>query len=184
MGHVIAALDRYDHAVLRSLTHPLVGAASMHCATVHGGVGLSTYAPECRLEVERRTLPGETEHDAIEEIRRVVLGVDPTATVIPGLSRTSMVCPPDAPIARAVRDAAADVFGRPVDEIGVQYWMDAAIFDQAGIPTVDFGPTGAGAHETVEWVSLQSVTETAHVLLGAARRFCEATRGVAAEPRV
>jgi len=88
-----------------------------------------------------------------------------------------MVCAADAPIARAVRDSAAAVLGGPVREIGFQYWMDAAIFHAAGIPTVDFGPTGAGAHETVEWVSLSSVTQTAQVLLGAARRFCEAAHG-------
>src|SRR5262245_18832956 len=59
MGPVIAALDRHDQQVLRRRVHPLLGPASMHCAIVRGGVGLSTYAPECQLEIERRTLPGE-----------------------------------------------------------------------------------------------------------------------------
>ena len=49
--------------------------------------------------------------------------------------------------------------------------MDAAIFAAAGIPTVNFGPSGAGAHETVEWVDLSSVAECARVLVVAARRF-------------
>jgi acetylornithine deacetylase len=85
-----------------------------------------------------------------------------------------MLCPADAPIASAVRAAAAEVVGCPVPEVGVQYWMDAAIFAAAGIPTVDFGPTGAGAHETTEWVSLESVAVTAQVLARTARRFCGA----------
>jgi acetylornithine deacetylase len=189
MGHVIAALDRFDREVLRSRTHPLVGPASMHCAIVNGGVGLTTYAPECRLQVERRTLPGETEAGTIAEIARVVLEVDAGATVSAGLSRPPMTCPPEAPIAQAVRAAATQVLGHPVAEVGVQYWMDAAIFDGAGIPTVDFGPTGGGAHETVEWVSLESVAITARVLADAARRFHVAlasardTRHDAAAPR-
>jgi acetylornithine deacetylase len=58
MGRIIAALDEFDRTILRARTHPLVGAASQHCATVHGGAGLSTYAPSCTLQVERRTLPG------------------------------------------------------------------------------------------------------------------------------
>ncbi len=38
---------------------PFVCPASQHCALIHSGTGLSTYAPECTLRIERRTLPGE-----------------------------------------------------------------------------------------------------------------------------
>jgi acetylornithine deacetylase len=177
MGRVITALDQLDRSVLRSRTHGLVGPASMHCGLVQGGVGLTTYAPECRLQVERRTLPGETAEAALAEITAAVQAVDVTATITPGLSRAPMLCPPDAPIAAAVRAAATEVLGRQAREVGVQYWMDAAIFAGAGIPTVDFGATGAGAHETVEWVSLASLEQSAQVLVRAARRFCGAPTG-------
>jgi acetylornithine deacetylase/succinyl-diaminopimelate desuccinylase-like protein len=176
MGRVIVALDRLDRDVLRGRGHELVGPASMHCGLVHGGVGLSTYAPECRLQVERRTLPGESSEAAFEEIVRAVREADPEASVVQGIARAPMRCPSDAAIARAVRDAATEVLGTAPPEVGVQYWMDAAIFDAAGIPTVDFGPSGAGAHETVEWVSLESVARTARVLVGATRRFCAESR--------
>jgi acetylornithine deacetylase len=169
---VIGALDRLDREVLRARTHALVGPGSLHCGLVSGGVGLSTYAPECRLRIERRTLPGETTEAAFEEIVRAVHEADAAATVTLGLARTPMLCPADAPIAAAVRAAATEVLGEPAPEVGVQYWMDAAIFDAAGIPTVDFGATGAGAHETVEWVSLESVVQAARILASAARRFC------------
>jgi acetylornithine deacetylase len=175
MGRVIAALDRFDREILRGRTHALLSPASLHCATVRGGVGLSTYAPECVLEVERRTLPGETPEQVAAELEQVVgeAGEAANAQVTVTLARSPMTCPPDAPIARAVRDAARAELGAEVAEIGVAYWMDAAIFSAAGIPTVDFGPAGAGAHETVEWVSLDSVTATARVLVRAARAFAD-----------
>jgi acetylornithine deacetylase len=50
--------------------------------------------------------------------------------------------------------------------------MDAAIFAAAGIPTVNYGPAGEGAHAAVEWVDVESVITTARVLLESARRFC------------
>jgi acetylornithine deacetylase len=50
--------------------------------------------------------------------------------------------------------------------------MDAAIFHTAGIPTVDIGPSGEGAHAAIEWTSLASVAQCARTLAGAARRFC------------
>jgi len=39
---------------------------------------------------------------------------------------------------------------------------------------VNYGPAGAGAHEAVEWVELESVVRCARVLAEAARRFLSA----------
>jgi acetylornithine deacetylase len=50
--------------------------------------------------------------------------------------------------------------------------MDSAILAGAGIPTVIFGPAGAGAHETLEWVDLASVERCADVLTAVAADFC------------
>jgi acetylornithine deacetylase len=172
MGRIIVALERFDRETLRARTHPLVGPASLHCALVSGGTGLSTYAPECRLQIERRTLPGETPQEAVREIEAVVKGAGEEAEVRLAFSRTPMVCDREAPIARAVRDSVRAVVGSAPAEVGVAYWMDAAIFAEAGIPTVDYGPSGAGAHEAVEWVDLDSVVQCARVLADAARRFC------------
>ena len=49
--------------------------------------------------------------------------------------------------------------------------MDAAIFAQAGIPTVNYGHGGAGAHEAVEWADAESTVRCARVLTEAARAF-------------
>jgi acetylornithine deacetylase/succinyl-diaminopimelate desuccinylase-like protein len=51
--------------------------------------------------------------------------------------------------------------------------MDAALFAAAGMATVDYGPTGVGAHEAVEWVDLDSVVNCAAVLTKTARLFCQ-----------
>lgn len=171
MGRIIAALERFDQEALRARTHPLVGPASLHCALVSGGAGLSTYAPECTLQIERRTLPGETAEQTLAEVATVVREAGEEAEVSLRFARTPMVCDRAAPIAAALREAARDVTGAAPAEIGVPYWMDAAIFDRAGIPTVDFGPTGAGAHEAVEWVDLDSVVTAARVYARAANRF-------------
>jgi acetylornithine deacetylase len=173
MGRIIAALEEFDRSDLRFRVHPLVGPASMHCARVTGGTGLSTYAPQCCLEVERRTLPGESTEQVVRELKDVILRSGEEASVECFFDRPPLTCDPESAVARAVRQAIADVTGRHAEEAGVQYWMDAAIFAEAGIPTVNYGPTGAGAHEVVEWVDLDSVVICANVLGAAAIRFCQ-----------
>jgi acetylornithine deacetylase len=64
------------------------------------------------------------------------------------------------------------VTGKAPEIAGVGYWMDAALFAAADIPTVNYGPGGAGAHEAVEWVDLNSVVTCAQVLVETARSFC------------
>lgn len=173
MGRIVAALDEFDRRELRARTHPLVGPASLHCSRIEGGVGLSTYAPVCTLQVERRTLPGETAEQAVREIEDVVRRAGEDARVTCVFSRVPLPSEPESRVARAAREGIRRATGSDPEEAGVGYWMDAAVFAGAGIPAVDFGPRGEGAHEAVEWVSLDSVVECAHVLVETARSFFE-----------
>ncbi len=172
MGKIIAALEHFDQQELRIRSHPLVGPASQHCSMVRGGSGLSTYAEECTLQIERRTLPGETPELVMEELEEVIRSTGEQARVRRLLDRPPLTCDANAKIAISLREAAGSVTGETPEIAGVSYWMDAALFAAAGIPTVNYGPSGAGAHEAVEWVDLDSVVSSAQVLVDTARRFC------------
>jgi acetylornithine deacetylase len=172
MGRIIAALDDFDRNVLRTRTHPLLGPASLHCAMVSGGDGWSTYAPRCVLRVERRTLPGESTVQVLTELGDLIAAIGEQAAVREVLTRPPLESRPDSDIARAVHESVLAVAGAEPSHAGVAYWMDAAIFADAGAATVDYGPTGAGGHAAVEWVELESVERCAHVLEHAAYRFC------------
>jgi acetylornithine deacetylase len=177
MGQIIAALERFDREELRRRVHPLVGPASQHCAVIRGGSGLSTYSRNCVLHVERRTLPGETPEQVLQELAEVIHSVGEEAEIRCTLHRPPLMCDREAPIASCVREAVTRVTGRPPAEIGVGYWMDAALFAAAGIPTVNYGPSGAGAHEATEWVELDSVITCSEVLIEVARRFRDPRTG-------
>jgi acetylornithine deacetylase len=49
--------------------------------------------------------------------------------------------------------------------------MDSALFGAAGIPTVIYGPAGAGAHSAEEWVDTASLGRVAATLVATADRF-------------
>lgn len=171
MAPVIDALDEFDRGTLRGRRHHLTGPASLHCAVIEGGSGWSTYAERCVLRVERRTIPGEDADNVTGELQKVVASIDGTARIRKVFERKPSTCPRDEPVAQAVRAAAGAVLGSVPPDAGVAYWMDAAIFNEAGIPTVNIGPSGAGAHAAEEWVDVNSVLTCAEILVESAHRF-------------
>ena len=177
MGRFLGRLDILERELRKRAPHALVGPPSLHAAVILGGTGTSTYAAHCRLEIERRTIPGETEASALAEVQGIldVLAADDPnfrARVRPLLSRGSFEAPRESRIVEAVHAVATDVLGAPPRIIGEPYWMDAALLADAGIETVVIGPTGAGAHAAREWVDLASVESVASILAQSAKRFC------------
>jgi acetylornithine deacetylase len=168
MGPVLTGLAELDRN-LGARTHPLVGRASVHASLISGGQELSSYPERCVLEVERRTLPGETREAVAEELQRLLRdGLEGEITLV----REPFEVGGDEAIVAVVRERAAGVLGREPETVGHTAWMDAAFTQAAGIPTVVFGPDGAGAHEVEEWVDLASVEACARVLLATATEFC------------
>jgi acetylornithine deacetylase len=177
MGRFLAELDKLEKDLRARLPHPLVGPPSLHAALLNGGSGLSTYAANCKLKIERRTIPGETEAQVIAEIQKIIerlAGDDPyfKATVRTFCTREPFEVPVNAEIVRAVEKAATRVRGVPPHHIGQTYWMDSALLAAAGCETVVIGPIGAGAHADEEWVDLQSLVELAQILAEAALDYC------------
>jgi acetylornithine deacetylase len=177
MGRFLARLDRLEQELRARPRHPLVGPPSLHAAVIRGGTGTSTYADYCRLEIERRTVPGETEAQVLAEIRALTDALareDSTfkANVRAMLTRGSFEVDANAPIVHAVLGAATNVLGAAPEVIGEPYWMDAALLSDVGIDTVVIGPVGAGAHALEEWVSLDSIEKLTAILTAAAREFC------------
>ena len=95
-----------------------------------------------------------------------------TVTLRTLLVREPFEVPHDAEVVGALRDAAATVLSAPPALAGAPYWADAAFIAAAGIPTVMFGASGAGAHAAEEWVSVDDTVAVTRVLIAAAQRLC------------
>ncbi len=180
MGRFLAALDGLEQRLRASTPHPLLGPPSLHAAVLQGGAGASTYAARCRLEIERRTLPGETPEQVMGEIGELIAGLraaDPGLRISHRLllAREPFEVAADAAIVGAVHSAVVARLGNPPATSGVSFWMDAALIASAGIETVVIGPIGAGAHAAEEWVDLQSVVDLAGILALAALRYWDGT---------
>jgi acetylornithine deacetylase len=177
MGRFLGRLEELERELRARPGHPLVGPPSLHAGTLRGGTAPSVYAASCRLEVERRTVPGETEASCVAELQALadeLSAADPTfrAKIRPILSRPAFEVAADAPIVETVTAAASFVLGRAPAKVGHTFWMDASLFAEAGIETVVIGAHGTGAHADEEWVDLGSVVQLAEILARAAMAWC------------
>lgn len=79
------------------------------------------------------------------------------------------------PWLQCMQAGAASVLGSPVVTTAAPYPCDAGLIQRDfGIPTLLFGPRGAGAHNPDEYVDFDSVMQTAEVLLTAALEWTNA----------
>ncbi len=168
-GLLLASLDEFEHHVLMSRSHSLLGRPSLHAAMISGGTAWSTFAELCTLRIERRTIPGETGEEALNELQFLCSALASSRESFD--ARLSLVCaqPPsdlsaDAPLTRAVV-AAAQHRTLPGTVAGLPCWTDAALFNEAGIPALCFGPGDIGrAHSAEEWVECADIDRATDVL--------------------
>jgi acetylornithine deacetylase len=80
--------------------------------------------------------------------------------------------PVDAPVVRRLV-GAVEREGIPVRIEGLSAWTDAALLNEAGIPTVCFGPGDISlAHAAEEFVPVDDIERATRVLARVVREWC------------
>jgi acetylornithine deacetylase len=180
MGSVLVALDELEKKLAARAAHLQLGNASLHASLIEGGQELSSYPVECRLQLERRMLPEETEQSAEAELREMLAGLEKPvkdvaefrATLRGGLgARPAYEIREDAPLVKRASAAIARVCGA-CELSGMAAWTDTALLAAVGIPGVVFGPSGRGLHGADEYVELDSVVKCAEALRELILEFC------------
>jgi acetylornithine deacetylase len=176
-GRILTSVVDLDRRLRDGAGHALLGTGTLHASLIEGGQEMSTYPARCVIKLERRTVPGEDGSSTLDEIRKAIAEAaekDPqlTARASVMLERSPSEVGSESQVARAVGTAAKVARGRKPETIGVAYWMDMALLNAAGIPTVAFGPLGAGEHADVEWVDVASIETCVRTYLGAAELVC------------
>lgn len=177
MGLFLSRLHDFSIKLSNQKAHPLCGQASLHVPMVEGGRSLFIYSNECRIKVERRTIPGETESQVISELQDLIdqltfLDSGFSAVMEKVIWRSPYEISPSSAIVREIKKAGSALKNFPKHFIGHTWWEDSAIFGEAGIETVIFGPRGGGIHEEVEWVELDSVVDLAKILFITSQNYC------------
>ena len=169
MADVIQALGTYAVALRDGELHPLCGTGTTNPGVISGGTISSTVPDVCRLEIDRRTLPGQTLESVLNELHALL---EPLR--LRGLSydigEPTLHCRPldtriDHPLVTALTAAASNVLGRPISATAFPAATDAP---NLGIPSVICGPGSlADAHTLNESVAIDDVVGAVKIYLRA-----------------
>lgn len=179
LGELLTGIAAADRAIGRRPEHPLLGHGSLMATVVRAGTAPFTIAARAVIVAERRTLPCESTAAALDEVREIVEHVAATS---PGLATSVQLSTARAAwqaddtgtatefsdvLAAALAGAGSHVPKR----VGAPYWMESALWQAAGVPTVVCGPAGGGLHAVDEWVDLDQLRRFPVALEVAVGRF-------------
>ena len=149
-------------AALRRRRHPLLGHPTVSVGAIAGGTQPNIVPDRCRISIDRRTIPGETEASVRREIKSLLHSHAVKAEL---LNIRNAPCPAletklKLPL---VHRFLASIGQRRA--VGAHYFCDAAVLAQGGIPSVVFGPGDiAQAHTADEWISLRQLEQGSRML--------------------
>ncbi|HJT77391.1 MAG TPA: M20 family metallopeptidase [Gemmataceae bacterium] len=175
MGRLLMRIEEYARRLSAGRSDPLLGVPTLSVGRIEGGSSVNTVPDHCRIEVDRRLIPGEEPEAALDDFRawlRQEWRQDQPFTC----SAPTLKAPALGP------DRSAELvarLGRAIDGVlgghrvtAVPYGTDASTIAAAGIPAVVFGPGDiAQAHTCDEWVSLAEVAQASEILY---RLVCQA----------
>lgn len=162
MAHLITAIEN-DAQRLAERPHPLLGPATCNIGVVRGGVQINFVPASCEIEIDRRTLPGESCDQVLAHYQSLL---DSLTAKHPGFR--AVLHPPlltDVPLetdpgTAAVQRLVAILHDMQLDStlVGVPFGSDASKFGQLGIPSMIFGPGSIDqAHAADEYIECKQV---------------------------
>jgi acetylornithine deacetylase len=148
----ITKLAGYRRTLNRRRVHGLK--PTLNVAIIKGGVKSNVVPDLCALKINFRNPPGLTPAKLLRDLRRLAGNKNITVKEV-------YSAPPLRPIPeKSVLVRRLKSCGASSDISGVNYWSEAALFSQAGIPTCVFGPGDIRqAHRPDEFIRVRDLKE-------------------------
>jgi acetylornithine deacetylase len=180
LGRLLAAVEQRHRDLAEH-------GGSLLVTMADGGESPFVLAQRARALVERRTVPGEDAASALDEVNGILAhlrSADPTVEATASLLAAREAwrlddTGPAATLADLLDSTLAEHLGSagPREPFDAPYWMEAPLWQAAGVPALVCGPAGGGLHAADEWVDLRQVRAYTDALVAAVERWLGASQG-------
>lgn len=170
MARVLERLRSYDAVLRAAPPHPLCGRARFNVGVIAGGTVASIVPASCQVEVDRRTLPGETYHGVTAEIEAHLAPLREEGVRFEVEGPTWDIPPLDVSVdSTVVRLAGAAHEAATGSVARIDAFPAATDAPNLGCPAVVYGPGDlAVAHSADEWVEVEELATAARTYVEAA----------------
>ena len=176
MAKLVTALEQYAGCIAspNHATHRLCGPRTLSVGMITGGQSVNIVPAQCSIEVDRRTLPGETAPEVMDDVNaylRKRLDFDfemlQPHTVAAPLSDDN-----NRQLAESLHRAAKPV-SVASQIVGLPFTTHAPQYAGTGVPTVVFGPGSIKqAHTADEWLAIEQLERATEILYQFLVRHC------------
>jgi acetylornithine deacetylase/succinyl-diaminopimelate desuccinylase-like protein len=144
--------------------HPLLGPSVASVEELHAGGPIYRVPDRAEVRVDVRLSPPALPEEAFGQLRELAARHGGEVEPIEGAAPFEL--PHDAPVVRALRDAARAVTGVEPPLGGMPSWTDAHSFvERTGAEAVVYGPGHLrAAHRPDEWIDVREVVTVGRVL--------------------
>ena len=164
MAPALVRLEQYASMLKTCPAHEALGTGSLSVGVIDGGQAVNIVPDRCHIDVDRRTLPGETTAEVLGAVRSLLDDLPGIRMEEPYLDVPGMDVPETAPVVGLLEKAIREVTGTVVVETA-PYATDAGIYNRHGIPTVVFGPGDiAQAHTADEYLDLVQLHQASEIV--------------------
>jgi succinyl-diaminopimelate desuccinylase len=147
--HALRRIEQMEWAQESSEMFPR---PSINLGRIMGGDALNKVPDRCAIDLDIRYLPGQDAGRILQEISSLP-GVEAKKV----FHREPILVEASNEYVQLLAQAIKEGTPAELISVGRDGTSDAISFLQAGVPAVEFGPTGAGHHGPEEWVSISSL---------------------------
>lgn len=155
-----------DNAVLKALdafrsietlpfareSSDLFDRASINLGRILGGDAANKVPDSCVIDLEIRYLPGQDPEQILDQV-----GELRDVRVVRYFCRPPTIVDRNNPFVRVLTEVVSGFLEKEALSIGRDGASDATCFLTAGVPAIEFGPSGAGHHGPAEWLDIPSL---------------------------
>jgi succinyl-diaminopimelate desuccinylase len=134
---------------------------SISLGRIAGGDAVNRVPDSCAIDLDIRYLPGQDPDEILAD-----MGKQSDSEVIKVFHREPIIVDREDPYVQILAEAVCSV--TPLREsiaVGRDGTSDVISFLNAGMPGVEFGPSGEGHHGPEEWVSIESLAQYRRTLV-------------------
>lgn len=169
MAKLITKIEERIKPRMEEYVHPLIGPRTLSVTTIQGGELVNITPDFCRIQIDVRTLAGDTFVKLAADIQILIdeLKINDPAVDITiesaYLEDQCMETPENEAIVQAMCTASKKIIGKHTIE-GLLCGCDATKFSRAGTPAIVFGPGDIKvAHTVDEFIEIDQLAPAAEI---------------------